>query len=360
MTGGRTAFLWNDDFLRYQFGPSHPFQPVRERMTLDLLRERDVFDGSASIVEGRLATDDEVLMVHTQEHVDFVRARTESGHGLLDAGDTPATRGLFEGSMAAVGATVQAADLISTGEFVHAFNSAGGLHHAHPDHSSGFCVFNDVAIGVRALQRRHGFERIAVVDIDGHHGDGTQSIFYREKVLTISAHRYGHGFFPGSGSAREIGEGEGKGYAINLPVPAFTGDDTYLRAFKRVVLPALEAYRPQVIVHQFGVDAHLGDPLVGLGLTTRAYLEVAGLIHDASHRLCDGRYLILGGGGYDLDATSRVWALMFCRISGALNEGDTRCLDLHDGPADPEPADVAETVDETADYLVREVLPLIR
>jgi acetoin utilization protein AcuC len=359
VTQGRSAFLWNDDFLKYQFGPSHPFQPIREKMTLDLLRERAAFGDAAQVVASRPATEEEVLLVHTQAHLDFVKAKTREGRGLLDAGDTPATKGLFEGSLAAVGASTQGADLVASGEFLHAFNPAGGLHHAHPDRSSGFCVFNDVAVAVRVLQKR-GFGRIAVVDIDGHHGDGTQSVFYREKVLTISTHRYGAGFFPGSGSLEEMGEGEGRGYAVNIPLPAFTGDETYLSAFRRVVLPALEAYRPEVIVHQFGVDGHIGDPLVGLDLTTRAYLEVAGSVHEAAHRLCGGRYLVLGGGGYDMDATSRVWALMFCKVSGALPVMSRGCVELYDDPPRPEPEGVAARVEATVERLVKEVLPLIQ
>ena len=327
---GTTAFLYNDDFMLYQFGPGHPFQPIREKLALDTLSSLGVFECGPRVVVPGPVDLEHLHRVHPPEFVSFVE-RTCQANGELDQGDTPANPGLFKGALAAVGATLRGAQGIMAGEFEHAFNPAGGLHHAHPTRASGFCVFNDVAVAVRALQMDFGLQRIAVVDIDGHHGDGTQDIFYEESgVLTVSLHRYGRGFFPGSGSTEERGEGEGRGYNMNIPLPPGTDDNLYLRAFRALVIPALRSYQPQFIIHQFGTDGHYKDPLVGLGLTTRGYEEIARMTHEAAHQLCDGRYLVVGGGGYDIDATRRTWSIMFAGLSGAYPHGSARITAMHD------------------------------
>ena len=360
MTGNLTAFLYNDDFMKYYFGPSHPFQPGRVKQTKELLERSGVFQEAAFLQPTKDATVNDLRLVHTQRHIDFVHSSSMRGFGLLDQGDTPATPEIYEGSLAVVGATLEGVEGIMQGRFNHAFNPAGGLHHARADRSAGFCVFNDVAIAMRALQHRHGIQRVAMIDIDGHHGDGTQSVFNSEKTLTISMHHYSMGFYPGTGTGDDDGEGEGEGYHINIPLPFRTGDQTCLAAYRKIVIPALEAYRPEVIVHQFGVDGHFSDPLVGLGLSTHAYEEMARLTHDAAHRLCGGRYLVLGGGGYNEDAVKRCWAIMFCTISGQYPKDSGVFEEWHDKTSIPEPEGVRGKVEETVDRLKREVLPLIQ
>ncbi|NLT37451.1 MAG: acetoin utilization protein AcuC [Methanomassiliicoccus sp.] len=313
---GTTSFLYHPDFLLYQFGPGHPFQPVRAIHTLETLMDAGIIDGvDAHIVEPEGVDMQDLNRVHPPAFVAQVENACAE-YDLLDHGDTPGSPELFQGALMAVGASVRGARGIMEGEFEHAFNPAGGLHHAKPTSASGFCVFNDLAVTVQYLRERHGVERVAVIDIDGHHGDGTQGIFYGEKVLTISLHRHGHGFYPGSGTVDERGEGQGQGFNINIPLPAGTDDAHYLDAYRTVVVPALRAYAPEFIIHQFGADGHRQDPLVGLGLTTRTYVKVAAITHSLAHELCDGRYLVTGGGGYDLDATRRTWSLMFAQVCG--------------------------------------------
>ncbi len=313
---GTTGFIYHPDFLLYQFGPGHPFQPVRALHTLETLYEEGAIDGvHADIVEPEAVDMLDLYRVHPPAFVARVENVCEE-HELLDQGDTPGSPELFQGALMAVGASVRGARGIMEGEYEHAFNPAGGLHHARAESASGFCVFNDLAVTVRYLMERYGLERVAVIDIDGHHGDGTQNIFYRERVLTISLHRYGRGFVPGSGRVDERGEGQGQGFNINLPLPAGTDDAHYMEAYRSVVVPALRAYAPEFIIHQFGADGHRQDPLVGLGLTTRCYVKIAAITHSLAHELCDGRYLVTGGGGYDLDATRRTWSLMFAQVSG--------------------------------------------
>jgi len=356
---GISAFLYHDDFMLYQFGPSHPFQPVRERLAMDTLLSLGILDSERAMgVAPSPVSMERLNRVHPPSFVSDVERQCIAG-GLLDRGDTPGNPGLFTGALAAVGGSVRGAEGIMRGEFEHAFNPAGGLHHAHPEQASGFCVFNDLAVAARYLQREHGLQRIAIVDIDGHHGDGTQYVFYGESVLTISLHRYGRGFFPGTGGMEERGVDEGEGYSINLPLPAGTDDDLYLQAYRTIVLPALRAYQPQFIIHQFGADGHYKDPLVGLGLTTAGFLEISKATHALAHELCDGRYLVLGGGGYDIDATRRTWAIMFAELTGGQSKGADGIAGLHDPEAGTSSEKIAAEVNRVITKQEEVALPMV-
>ncbi len=353
---GTSALFYHDDYLKYQFGPFHPFQPIREKLTLDTLSNTSVFEDSGMIIHPHPVAKETLELVHSRKYIDYVEQMCEKGKGTLDTGDTPATPGLFEGSLAAVGGSVDAAEGIAEGRFQHAFNPGGGLHHAHPNYAAGFCVFNDIAVAVRILQKKFGYKRIAIVDVDGHHGDGTQDIFYHEPFLTISLHRYGFHFYPGSGSDLEVGEGRGKGYCLNVPLPEGVSDAQYLGAYQEVVLPALKEYQPEIIIHQFGADSHFSDPLVGLSLTTRGYQKIADLTHHAAHELCGGKYLVVGGGGYNIDAVRRIWSSMFCTICEV---NGTQVESLHDTELPKPSAQAGEIVTDVVERLKENVLPLI-
>lgn len=201
------------------------------------------------------------------------------------------------------------------GKVSHTFNPDGGLHHAKENSAAGFCVFNDVAVATRILQRKFNVKKVVIVDVDGHHADGTQQIFYGEPILTISIHRYDGIFYPGTGRIDEVGVGEGYGYSVNLPLPVGVDDETYLYCFREVVKPLIEVYKPEVVISQFGVDGHYQDPLVGLALTTNGYIEIAKTLHSLAHQHSNGRLIIVGGGGYNVENTARCWALMFITIA---------------------------------------------
>jgi acetoin utilization protein AcuC len=329
-------------------------------MIRDTLREMGVFDERLSYVESPLASEEDLREVHDPCFIEYVREMSSLGTGYLDSGDTPVSTGLYEGALAAVGATLAGAESVARGEFDHAMTPGGGLHHARRDKAAGFSVFNDLAVAVRRLQRRYGFERIAILDIDGHHGDGTQSIFNREKVLTISFHRYGPGFYPGTGAVTDLGEGEGEGYAINVPLPRCTCDEVYVPTYEKVVSAALDAYRPEIILHQFGTDAHYTDHLVGMGLTTLAYEKVAEITHRLAHQHCDGRYMVTGGGGYSVDATRRIWAIVVCTISGSFPQNPEGMHLLMDSGLNRKWKVQQDELQKRIDYLFSEVLPLIR
>ena len=351
--------------LRFVYDPAYerhiagvPLDPLRaDRILAFLASERLIRREEISLP--RPAALKNVLLVHAPEYLEALQ-RPETVTGILGVPvDEDEVERVLDLQRLMAGGTIQATRWVLAGASA-AVNLGGGFHHAGRSRGSGFCVFNDIAVAVRALQRRFKKERVAIIDIDGHHGDGTQSVFYKEKILTVSLHHLSSGFYPGTGNTRETGEGYGKGYAINVPLPFRTGDGTYLKAYREIVMTALDEYRPDMIIHQFGVDAHFSDPLVGLGLTTHAYESIAKMTHDAAHRLCNGQYMVVGGGGYNLEAVPRCWAIMFCTISGVYPKDMKAFEALHDKQGMPEPEEVPGEVDETIRRLKAEALPLIK
>lgn len=305
----RAAFVYDPALAAHVLRDDHPMKPRRLQMVYELLQAYGAFEHpDALLVPPRPATEDEVRLIHDQRYIDAVRALS-SGHYLVDAarygfsadGDNPVYPGMYDAALLSTGATMVAAELVVGGQARVAFNSSGGLHHAGRDRASGFCVFNDPAIAI-AWMVRQGL-RVAYVDIDAHHGDGVQYAFYRtDRVLTISTHESGRYLFPGTGEAWETGEGEGQGYSVNVPLLPYTGDGTYLAAFDQVVPPLVEAYKPDVLVAQLGVDAYHSDPLTHLQLTAATYRQVIPRLLQLAPRV-----VALGGGGYDLAAVARLW-----------------------------------------------------
>ncbi len=338
--GGRTAFIYHEAYDGRGFAPM-PSAWRRYPRAHELARELGLFDAGLELVRPEQASDDELTLAHSLEYVAFVRRMDAVGEGYLDYGDTPAYPGIFRRAAVSVGGTLLGARLIARGDFQHAFNPSGGLHHARRDCAAGFCVFNDLVVATRALQREFGLGHIAIVDLDGHHGDGTQAMLYNEPILKISFHQYDGRFYPGTGTVDELGVGDGYGYSVNVPLPRGTGDRAYLEAFDAVVPPLLRAYRPEFILLQFGVDGHRDDPLVALSLTTRGYSALAGRMHALAHELCQGRLLVVGGGGYDPENSARCWVTMLVEVSGVLPEGSRA---RYEALQDPQPGPEDERV----------------
>lgn len=246
-----------------------------------------------------------VLRVHEEAHRRFVRESCAGGRCVLDQGDTRAGPGSYEAALAAVDAALSAADAVMSGEADGAFCAARPPgHHALPHQSMGFCLFATVSILARYLQEEHGLRRIAVVDWDVHHGNGTQHVFWREPdVLFVSLHQHPH--YPGTGLAREAGEGAGAGKTLNVPLGAGTPEAEYLAKFRELALPAVEAHAPEAILVSAGFDAHRDDPLGGLMLSEAGFAELTRCVRALSEELCEGRIVSLLEGGYDLDALER-------------------------------------------------------
>lgn len=310
----------------------------RYALARNLLAELGFFSDALRPYRQEPASEEDVALVHGRAYIEHVRRLDEAGSGCLDYGDTPAYAGVWRRALVAVGGTLLAARLVAGGEVKHAFNPGGGLHHARPDRAGGFCVFNDVAIAVRRLQRDYGLQRIAVVDFDGHHGDGTQTIFYEEAVLTISLHRHDGRFYPRTGRADERGAGAGWGYNLNVPLLRGTGDVAYLEAVREAVLPRLRAYRPELLFVQIGADGHHGDPLVRLALRVGTYGVLGSLVHEAAHDLCDGRLVLVAGGGYRPEAVARCWAAFLAAVTGCDDPAVSRLVCQPDDPPAVDPA----------------------
>ncbi len=305
------AYVYDDRCLVYDWGPEHPLRPERLRLTTELLKAYGAFDAPASEwVAPRLATEAELLTAHSRDYVEAVATLSRGGSVAdprrfgFDVGDNPPFSGMYEAARLCCGASLVAAEQVLAGRRA-SFSPAGGLHHAFSDRCAGFCIFNDPVIAIHRLLQ--DVQRVVYLDVDAHHGDGVQAAFYRDpRVMTISVHETGETLFPGRGYAEEIGEGPGRGTAVNLPLFPETDDELYLWSFQQVVPPLVEAFRPDVLVAQLGCDTHFADPLANLALTTGGYREVVRIIDS----LCD-RWVALGGGGYNLTTVPRAWSLAY-------------------------------------------------
>ncbi len=320
---GSLVMVWDEALTHYDFGPGHPLAPVRVALTVALARELGVLGApSVTMLSPAPATDGELATVHDDDYIAAVR---QAGRSLvpdprfgLGTDDNPVFEGMHEASALVAGATLAAARAVWAESGVHAASIAGGLHHAMRRAASGFCVYNDPAIAIRWLLAA-GAERVAYVDTDVHHGDGVQAAFYTDpRVLTISLHESPATLFPGTGLPSETGEGAGEGYAVNVALPAGTGDAGWLRAFDAVVPPLLRAFKPTVLVSQHGCDSHLLDPLAHLELSIDAQRLAQVMLHELAHELCDGRWLVTGGGGYALvQVVPRTWTHLLAIAAGA-------------------------------------------
>ena len=319
---GRLVVAWDDALVQYDFGPGHPLAPVRVALTMELAGALGVLSApSVTMVTPPPATDAELETVHDDDYVAAVRqaGRTLAADPQFGLGttDNPVFEGMHEASALVAGATLTAARAIWPGPAVHAVSIAGGLHHAMRRAASGFCVYNDPAIAIRWLLAA-GAERVAYVDTDVHHGDGVQAAFYDDpRVLTISLHEHPATLFPGTGLPSETGTGDGAGYAVNVALPAGTGDAAWLRAFDAVVPPLLRSFKPTVLVSQHGCDSHELDPLAHLELSVDGQRMAQVMLHDLAHELCDGRWLATGGGGYALvQVVPRTWTHLLAIAAG--------------------------------------------
>lgn len=313
---------YGKDAAIYDHGERHPLRPDRVFLTYDLIRASGIVDDERVVwVLARDATDEELLLVHTPDYVD---ATKRAGHGErgrwekfgFSAIDNPVFANMHEAAARVVGASLTAAESLVAGRADHAFNPAGGLHHAMPGRASGFCVYDDPAVAIAWMLRR-GVKRIAYVDVDVHHGDGVQAAFEDEpRVLTISLHQDGRTLFPGTGFVHQMGSGSARGTKVNVPLPPGTGDDAWLAAFHAIVPPLVRAFQPEVLFTQLGCDTHFTDPLASLQLTTAAYRDTARTLHALAHDVCAGRWLATGGGGYQwARVVPRAWTMYFAEMA---------------------------------------------
>jgi acetoin utilization protein AcuC len=310
--------VWDEGYLAYDFG-DHPMNPIRLDFTIRLARELGVLD-QVQLLSPVAATQAELLAVHDPDYLDAVRAASSdpsfAGYG-LGTDDDPVFPGMYDASALIAGGSGVAARTVWSGAAAHAVNIAGGLHHAMRDRASGFCVLNDVVLGINALLDG-GAERIAYVDVDVHHGDGVQAAFWDDpRVLTISLHQDPRTLFPGTGFASETGGPNAEGSALNVALPPGCDDSGWLRAFTAVVPGAVRAFAPQVLVTQCGCDTHHEDPLANLQLSVDGQRTAIATLHRLAHEVAGGRWVAFGGGGYGIvRCVPRTWTHLIAEAAG--------------------------------------------
>lgn len=310
MTTGKACLVDPRPLLRFNFGPLHPFKVHRLGLVYGLMQATGLIDrAGVYVIEPREATLDEARTFHSDGYLEVLRVADDGmwvpnlfAHGLGTA-DNPVFPGVYEWAMTVAGGSIRAAEEIIAGRSRVSFSPAGGLHHAMASRASGFCHVNDAVLAIHTLLGAGN--RVAYVDIDAHHGDGVQQAFYeRDDVLTVSIHQSGHTIFPGTGYADEAGKGMGEGCAVNIPLLPGAGDEAYERCLDQVVLPALETYRPDVLVTQLGADALDGDLVASLAMSLAGFERIV-----RRFSALELPWVALGGGGYDVGNVVRAWVL---------------------------------------------------
>ncbi|WP_121253212.1 acetoin utilization protein AcuC [Nocardioides ferulae] len=327
---GPACVVFDSSLTDYDFGPAHPMSPLRVDLTMRLAGELGVTGpGGLMTVPAVAADEDTIATVHDPRLIEAVQqagrtpSEAKASFG-LGTEDNPVFARMHEASAHVVGASLEAFRRVWSGEVLHAANITGGLHHAMPDRASGFCIYNDVAVGIKHLLAQ-GAERVAYVDVDVHHGDGVERIFWDDpRVLTISLHETGQMLFPGTGFPVDLGGPDARGSAVNVALPPGTSDAGWLRAFHAVVPPLLREFRPDVLVTQHGCDSHADDPLAHLMLTVDGQRAAYLALHELAHEVAGGRWVATGGGGYALvGVVPRAWTHLLAIVGGRPLEPDT-------------------------------------
>ena len=364
---GPAAFVYAPALAEAELRPNHPLKPARARACYELLAAHGVLDGRrARVVEPAAASEADVRRVHARDYVEMVRRLSDPGQaraiggweaarfGFAAQGDNPPFPGMYEYYLLVCGAAIEAARLVDARLAPVAFMPAGGVnHHAMPARASGFGVFNDAAVAIAWLRARG--RRVMYVDLDVHHGDGVEAAFESDDaVLTVSLHESTRYLFPGpkGGCPEDVGTGRGRGYSVNVALAPYTDDATWLWAFEEVVPPLHHAFAPDLLFVQLGADGYFADPLAHLNLSARAYETAARRLMELS----GGRLAAVGGGGYDLEATPRIWALAFAVFAGAALPDAVRAAT---GTPPPLGAPTQEAVRRLAEHSVATIKRLV-
>jgi acetoin utilization deacetylase AcuC-like enzyme len=322
-----TAVIYSPKYLNHKTGPRHPESPSRLRVIMRELKKSGIIENEkCSLVEPEILSVKDLQLVHDIDYIEQMKQFCSCGGGLVDKEDTVVSSRSYEVARLAAGGAVKAADLVMTGKYRNAFAFVRPPgHHAGPDYPLGFCVFNNVALAASHLLEKFSLDRVLILDIDAHHGNGTQEIFYRSsKVLYVSLHEDPIEF-PLTGFADEVGEKEGQGYTVNIPLPYGTGDRIYLRAFNEIAAPIISQYKPQFILVSTGFDNHYADPIGNLALSTFSYTKIFDAILESATKFCQGKLVAVLEGGYSM----RFLGKMACAVTAKMAEIPYTFRDKH-------------------------------
>ena len=304
----KLCLLYGESSKSYSFPNNHSFNRARVERFWELLNETITFDEyGITVLEPSMASEEDILLFHTNEYIQFVKKASENGFGYLDNGDTPVFRGVFEAACNVIGATLEGLDMLMRGRSNIVFNPVGGLHHARKDKAGGFCVFNDPAVAIAKARATYGVKRIFYVDIDAHHGDGVCYDYYNDsEVFTADIHEDGKYLYPGTGSSDQTGLDEAVGTKLNIPLPPGSGDKEFMESFKMIDEHAEKA-DAKLIIFQCGADGLEGDPLTHLKYSLEAYRFATEKVIKYSESYDDCKLMVLGGGGYNVENVAHAW-----------------------------------------------------
>lgn len=309
------TIIYHEDYNKYDLGLDHPLIGDKPRRTIKFLEKKSIIK-DVKLFKPKKATEKDLLRVHSENYVKKVKELSRTG-GMLSF-DTPAPIGIFETASIAAGGTMLGAQKLFNG-FDCAVNPLAGFHHANRNFSSGFCFFNDIAIAIEYLREKYKLKRFQIVDLDVHHANGTQEIYYNDpSILKISFHQDGRTLYPGTGSMEKIGRDSGEGYTVNLPLPPHTGNKSYIKAFDSLIPKLTKQFNPEIIIYQCGVDTHHSDPLADLCLTHQAYYLLAKKIMKLSNETCK-KLLVLFGGGYNSHDSVKSYYNIMCGLLGRID-----------------------------------------
>ncbi len=320
--------LHREELKEYDFGPDHPFQGDRFEIFPRFLKQNLAPDGNYRVVQAEPATDEELRLICKQEYLDFTREYYKAANrGLSFPGDVNRYQSVDnqpkgrpgkteEAARLVVGQAKTACDLIQDGTTKKAVCIGGGFHHAKQDYGEGFCIYNDVAFSARYLRDKYKLDRILVLDTDAHAGNGTSDYFYDDpNVLLIDIHQDPRTVYPGTGFADQTGRGDGKGFTINVPLPVYSGRESYKQVFDEIVMPVAEEFKPQIIIRNGGSDPHISDGLTSLGLQVEGFRMIGERVRELAG-LCDDREIDLICSGYNKEVLPYAWMALVSGVTG--------------------------------------------
>ena len=339
---------FHEKFKQYDLGEGHPFRGDRFANVMRFFEEQGLFNiPQLMIVEPQPASKENLLRVHKEGYIDLI-FRLAKDNKPYDV-ETPVSSKILEAALLLVGGAVQCGEAVFEGKAKRAISLGGGYHHAGRDYGGGFCLFNDIAVLVEHLRSKHSVKRFLILDYDVHFGNGTSDIYYRDPtVLYISLHQDPRTIYPGTGFVWQIGEDEGEGYNINVPLPPGTGDSTYLYALNEIFVPLAEEFKPEIIIANGGSDSHFADMLGDLNLTVKGFFDVSRLIKETADRVCGGKLVLMPGSGYNPKVLPLCW---YALVAGVIDLKEIKVEDPYNPPK--EPSQCRRTVEKTIDELKR-------